>query len=289
MNFLQRIYKAEVIYEPNEKLEIKTSYFIRYFPIFFFTSLVGFVRITNSVFDFGAIVFGVIFLFQYYNIFLFIEEINANGKENFFIINNEKLPTILKKDTITNLNSNHYLQLFVKIRKYSINVKITNGAIELGKYRLNSTEDLKSVLDGLMEIGDLEMMESFNITNGEILQLKSKDKQVQAFSSLHVSDVNNIINILSIPNTSNGFQINRNGRLIKAKNKTYQIRKIERILIKRNRRKVVVFFVLKDKDKKVKIFTHKPVEVIAITDVRRLVNLLKNEKLLKNIEIEIFN
>lgn len=285
MNFLQRIYKAEVIYEPNQKLEIKTSCFIRFFPVFFFSVLIGSVLLTN----WSTIILGVILMFQYTNIFLLIEELSANGKENLLIINNKNLPNSFKKNKITALNSNHYIQLAIKLRKHYINIEITNGAVKLGKYRLNNTEDLKNILDGLMEFGDLEMMESFNISNSEVLQLKPKNKQLQPFSSLQITKINNVIKVLSIPNTANYLVINRNERLIKTSNKSYDIQTIEQFIIQRKRRKISVFITLKNKSKKVKVFIHQPKEVVAITDIRRLFDLLKNEMVLKNINIEILN
>jgi hypothetical protein len=289
MNFLQRIYKAEVIYEPNQKLKIKTSYFIRFFPIFFLVIWIGFVLLLNFILSFGAFVFGFIFLWQYFNIFSFIKELSANSKENLLLVSNKNLLTTKKNTQIFKLDNNHYLQISVKLRKHYININITNGVHEIGKYRLNSTEDLKNVLDGLMEIGELEMIESFNISNGEILQLKPKNKQLQVFSSLKIGQFNNVINILSIPNTANGFQIDENEKLIKTKYNSFQKRDIERIIIKRNRSKIDLFLLLKNKSKKIKIFTHKPKEVVAINDVRRLADLLKKETFFKNIEIEIFN
>lgn len=140
-----------------------------------------------------------------------------------------------------------------------------------------------------MEIADLEMVESFNTSKGEILQLKAKNKLLQSFSSLNITERNQVINISSIPDMSIWLHINKKQNHIKTRYKTYEILNIERLLIQRKRNKVSLFIVLKNKTKRVKIFTHKPVEVVAITDVRKLVDLLKKEVIFNNIPIEVIN
>jgi len=294
MNFLQRINKAKVIYEPNQKLEIKTSFLSRYFFGFFYGLLLPSVALIEVILGFKAWVIVIpaliITLWQFVNIAGFISEMSANSKQALLLHKNtNQLNLINPKNTYQQLQKSKFLQVLVKLNQNSIRIKITNGIQEIGKYRLNNTEDLKNVLDGLMEIGDIEVIESFNISNGEVLQLKPKNKQLQKFSSLKISEVNNLINVLSISNPSNWFNINKNKNLIETQYKKIQISNIERIIIQRKYRKVAVFLVSKNKTKKVKLFQHKPTEVIAITDVRRLKDFFQQEILFNNINIEVFN
>lgn len=304
MNFGDNLSTAKIIRTENE-LEIKVisgmkarllnlAVLLIYFSLFFTLTLI-FLLLADTFFaeSNAAIFFPMLSLFFFPFIshklgFGNIQDANSPG----FLIhkNQEKIIGKTDESTFISMPKPYFIDIFVlPIEKNRIRVVLENKGVKIGHYTLKNGEDLMTLIDGFTELLDLELYENNKLSNSEVLSFKSKNSAIEPHSGLWIRTPNNKLVISSLPNTSHWIELDLAQQILKNKNKQFELKEIEKIVIQKDGFKKMKLDIVTKKGKTKTIFKHQVSEVTMIRDKKRLVEALQNQAILQGVEIEVEN
>ena len=246
------------------------------------------LTVVGSLFDFKEIGLGSFLIGLYLIKFISITMEKSNTEPLFVQGNNLPKLLIPKKVELSNVvfPPPYFIDLQVVSQKRSIKIYISNRGQGLGMFTLKTGDDLTKVIDGLMELLDLELVENIKMSFGELLSFKSKNMLIAPYSAVQIIELNHQLSIQSIPEPSKTITFDFAKKTIQKGRKTFDFTAIEQLLIEKNGYQQQVNLLLKNGKKK-SLFKHDTTEINVIRDSKLLKTTLENRQELQGIEIEL--
>lgn len=179
----------------------------------------------------------------------------------------------------------YFIDLTVISQKKSFNIYISNRGQKFGKFTLKTSDDLTTVIDGIVELLDLELLENRKLSEGEILSFKSKNSMLPAYSDIQIKTIPNQLILVSKTDSSKWTEFIFNKNEINNYRKSVDLTDVNKFLIT-DKAKIKLEVLLNDGDK-IELFRHSSTEITVIRDSKLLIETLENRQELQGIEIEL--
>lgn len=290
MNFLDKIKKTKITRTADElTFKVFPMWAIMLFYAFVSLSLIGLLIWMFIILGWNPFAFAffalVIFAYSFGMVNWLIHKIHSY---NLVITGNElQIAIYPKAPKFANavLKSPFFIDMFVTTTGDNIKVLIENKGQKLGLFRLASANDLSLIIDSFVALLDVELVDSYQLSNKELLSFKSKQKRIAPYSAFQILELRNNLTIRSIVNYKEQFEFDFRNQQIKKGRKTIDINNIQQILIINNKERNQVVLKLKNGQKQV-IFKNKTSEITRIRDAKRLKTVLEKQQELSKIEIK---
>lgn len=287
MNIINKILKAKIT-RTSDKLTFKVFPMVAIMLLYALVciSLLGLLIFTYSgnvvaPFFFLAVVFAYSFgmvNWLIYKVHSYNLEITGNELEQAILPKAPKFSNAI-------LKAPFFIDIFVTTTGDNIKVLIENQGQKLGLFRLASANDLSVIIDGLVELLDLELVDSYKLSNKELLSFQSKQKRIAPYSAVQILELKNNLTIRSVTEQINQLEFDFRTRQIKKGRESEELSNIQKILIVSYKAHNQVAIELKSGEKQV-IFKTKSSEITAIRDAQRLKNILEEQAGLGEIEVK---
>lgn len=235
-------------------------------------------------------IYGLIFFMIALQSLRFISMKMNESNSQPLIIQGKQLPKLMIPQQVELSNAvfppPYFIDLEVVSKKESIKIYIVNRGQSFGKFTLKTGEDLTKVIDGLVELLDLELVENRKLSKGEILSFKSKQSAIEPYSALQIMDLNDKLTIRSIPNLSKPLIFDFEKNLIQNGRHIFKIKDIHDIIIENLTSQSRVQLVLKQGEFR-HVFFHSTTEINAIRASKLLLETLDHRQELQGIAIEL--
>lgn len=290
MSFLKKITKAKITRLENQLI-------LKVFPMWAIMALYSLICL--SVFIWVAFVYGwnaivplffmvVIFAYSFGLVNWLIYKVHSydlkiTGKK----MSSSILPAAPKFSN-TILVAPFFIDFFVTTTAENITVLIENQGQKLGLFRLASAKDLPVIIDGFTELLDLELVDSYKLSNKELLSFKSKQKAIAPYSALQLMELNDNLTIRSIVKAKQTLEFDFKNKKLQNGQKSIPFTDIQKIIILHYKEQHQVAIVQKNGQKEI-IFKNKTTEITAIRDAKRLKSILEQQQELSTIKVEIVN
>lgn len=288
MNFLQKITKAKITRTENQ-LTLKV------FPMWAIMSLyalvwLSFFGLIFYIYSWAAIIpiflLAVVFAHSFGLVNWLIHKIHSYNLE---ITGHQMQSAILPKaPKFSNaiLAAPFFIDFFITTKGENIKILIENQGQKLGLFRLASANDLSVIIDGFTELLDLELVDSYKLSNKELLSFKSKQKAIAPYSAIQIMELKNNLTIRSVVKQSEELKFDFINKKIIHHKKSIPFTDIQKVIILNYKEQHQVAIALKNGQKAI-IFKNKSTEITAIRDAKRLKQILETQRELSEIEIEM--
>lgn len=204
--------------------------------------------------------------------------------------NEEQSAIIPKVPSYTNIviRPPFFIDMFVTTQGERINVLVEFQGQKLGLFRLASANDLPVLIDSFTELLELELVDSYKLSNKELLSFRSKQKAIAPYSALQVMELKNNLTIRSIVKKNQQLEFDFVNKQLKNGRQIVEFTNIQQIIIVSHKEHQQVAIQLKNGQKTI-IFKNKTTEITAIRDAKRLKAILEKQPALSEIKIEIIN
>lgn len=287
MNMLSKITKAKITRTENElTLEVFPIWAIMSLYSLVFLGLVG-LRLYNNGFDVIISTFFLLVIFSY-SFSLVRWLVYKFHSYNLGIIGGQQQAILPDAPKFSNaiLTSPFFIDFYVTTAQQNITVLIENQGQKLGLFRLASANDLSVIIDGFTELLDLELVDSYKLSNKELLSFKSKQKAIAPYSALQVMELKDNLMIRSVIKQTEELKFDFINKKIQNRQQTFDFNEIQKVLIVNYEELQQVAIQFKTGQKEI-VFKNKTTEITAIRDAKRLQTILEKQAELGEIEIKM--
>lgn len=287
MNMLSKITKAKITRTENElTLEVFPIWAIMSLYSLVFLGLVG-LRLYNNGFDVIISTFFLLVIFSY-SFSLVRWLVYKFHSYNLGIIGGQQQAILPDAPKFSNaiLTSPFFIDFYVTTAQQNITVLIENQGQKLGLFRLASANDLSVIIDGFTELLDLELVDSYKLSNKELLSFKSKQKAIAPYSALQVMELKDNLMIRSVIKQTEELKFDFINKKIQNRQQTFDFNEIQKVLIVNYEELQQVAIQFKTGQKEI-VFKNKTTEITAIRDAKRLQTILEKQAELGEIEIKL--
>jgi hypothetical protein len=289
MKFWDNLITAEIIRTENElKIEVILvwKFHLLNFSILVFSFFMGVLFPESGV----AIISFMVSLVLFWLMSNKLGSVQKANSASFSIHKNQE--KILGKTNVGDsiiMSKPYFIDIFVLpiIEKSRFKIVLENKGMLIGFYTLKNGEDLTKLIDGFTELLDLELYENNKLSDGEVLSFKSKNHAIEPYSGLWIRTPNNKLMISSLPNTSNWIELDLSQQILKNRTKQFELKEIEKIVIQDGYFGKMNVDIITKKGKTKTIFKHQVSEITMIRDKKRLLETLRSQAILGDIEIEV--
>ncbi|MFK7948728.1 MAG: hypothetical protein AB8G11_14140 [Saprospiraceae bacterium] len=290
MNILNKIINTKITRTPNKLI-------LKVFPMWAIMLVYALVYLSVLTFAFYLSGWSMVLLFFLglvvltYSFEMVSWLVHKVHSYDLIITGNEEQKAIIPKvPSYTNIviRPPFFIDMFVTSEGENIKVLIEFKGQKLGLFRLASANDLSVIIDSFMELLEVELVDSYKLSNKELLSFKSKQKAIAPYSAIQIMELQNNLTIRSIVKKNQKLEFNFIKKQIKNDNQTIDFTTIQQIIIVSHKEQQQVAIKLKNGQQNI-IFKNKTTEITAIRDAKRLKAILEKQPELSKIKIEMIN